>query len=137
MNLTTAALPELLGYVTTVHRPGLPDVHLGFAFQHQAEHASWSLREDLISTQHVPGTTITWSHTPDGVTPHEPTPTDPLVVADLVAQENRDLPEGHNFPDLFSRLKAQEGYERAARIHTEACRWLDHQADAEPDANGR
>jgi hypothetical protein len=62
----------VLPYVATVHRPGLPDVHLGFAFGHQAEHASWSLREDLTSTQHVPGTTVTWGRTPDGVNPQEP-----------------------------------------------------------------
>ncbi|MFD9964877.1 hypothetical protein [Amycolatopsis sp. NPDC058986] len=26
-------------FVTTVHRPELPDVHLGFVFQHQAKYA--------------------------------------------------------------------------------------------------
>ena len=127
----------VLPYVATVHRPGLPDVPLGFAFGHQAEHASWSLREDLTSTQHVPGTTVTWGRTPDGVNPQEPVPTGPPVVADLLAQEDHDLPMGHNFPDVFSRLKAQEGCEEAARIHAAACRWLDYLAEAETDVSSR
>ena len=127
----------VLPYATTVHRPGLPDVHLGFAFGHQAEHASWSLREDLTSTQHLPGTTITWGRTPDGVTLQEPVPTGSSEYAELLDREDRDLPAGHNFPDTFSRLKAQEGYEKAARTHAAACRWLDYLAETETDPNNR
>lgn len=112
-------------FVTTVHRPGLSEVHLGFAFPHQAEHASWSLTDDLRNTQHVEGTTITWSPTPDGVSPLAPVPAHPWALADLIAQEDNNLPMGHAFPDLFSRLKAQEGYETAARIWHDACFWLD------------
>jgi len=112
-------------FVATVCRPGLPDVHLGFKFQHQAEHASWSLTDDLISTQHVEGTSITWSPTPDGVTPLAPVPTDPCELAELIAQADDNLPTGHAFPDAFSRLKAQEGYGTAARIWRDACLQLD------------
>jgi hypothetical protein len=121
--MTTTAID--FPFLTTVHRPGLPDVHLGFAFPHQAEHASWSLTDDLRNTQHIEGTTITWSPTPDTVSPLAPVPTDPCTLAELVAQENNNLPMGHAFPDLFSRLKAQEGYETAARIWHDACHWLD------------
>lgn len=133
-----ATVDEALGllapdypFVATVHRPGLPDVHLGFAFQHQAELACWSLTEDLIGTAHVEGTTVTWSPTPDGVCPQPPVLADAPAVASLVEQELADVPPEHRFPDLFSRLKAQEGYETASRIWRDACRSLD---DAEADA---
>lgn len=118
-------------FIVTVHRPGLPDVHLGFTFEHRAEHASWSLTDDLGNTQHVEGTTITWSPALDGVTPLCPLPTEPGAVAALIDQQDNDLPMGHAFPDLFSRLKAQEGYETAARIWHHACMWLDHDGSDE------
>ncbi|MFI5782632.1 hypothetical protein [Nocardia sp. NPDC051570] len=113
-------------FVATVHRPGLPDVHLGFTFRHQATHASWSLTDCLYNTEHVEGTTIAWSPTPDGVSALPPLPTDSFALAELIAQEDDDLPTGHAFPDLFSRLKAQEGHETATTIWRNACYWLDH-----------
>jgi hypothetical protein len=100
-------------------------------FRHQAEHASWSLTDDLRNTQHVEGTTITWSPTPNAVSPLAPVPTDPCALADLVAQEDNDLPMGHAFPDMFSRLKAQEGYEPAARIWRDTCSWLNRNESEE------
>jgi hypothetical protein len=118
-------------FFTTVHRPGLPDVHLGFAFAHQAEHASWSLTDDLCNTQHIEGTTITWSPTPGRVSALAPVPAAPCTLADLIAQDDNNRPMGHAFPDLFSRLKAQEGYETAARIWRDACGWLDRNEPAE------
>lgn len=112
-------------FVATVHRPGLPDVHLGFAFQHQAELACLSLTEDLIGTAHVEGTKVTWSPTPDGVCPLPPVWADSPAVASLIGQEPDGVPPEHRFPDLFSRLKAQEGHETASRIWRDACRSLD------------
>lgn len=35
----TANDEDGLRFVATVHRPNLPDVHLGYGFQHQAESA--------------------------------------------------------------------------------------------------
>lgn len=118
-------------FVTTVHRPGLPEVHLGFAFQHEAQYAAWSLTDDLCSTQHIEGTTITWSATPDRVSVLDPVPTESCALADLIAQENNYLPTGHAFPDLFSRVQAQEGYETASRIWSNACSWLDRDESEE------
>ncbi|MBF6302268.1 hypothetical protein IU459_32715 [Nocardia amamiensis] len=112
-------------YVTTVHRPGLPDVHLGFVFAHQAEHATWSLTSDFVNTAHVQGTTVTWSPTPDGVSVLPPVPTDPYALAELIAAEDDDQPREHTFPDLFSRLKAQQGYDSAAQIWRTACYQLE------------
>lgn len=112
-------------FVTTVHRPGLPEVHLGFAFEHQAEMACRSLTWDLISTAHVEGTTVAWSPTPDGVRPQPPVPASVLAVVSLIEQETDNMPVARCFPDLFSRLKAQEGYETAESIWRDACRLLD------------
>lgn len=117
-------------YMTTVHRPDLPDIHLGFRFAHQAERACWSLQQDLTYSAHVPGTTITWGPTPDGVTPLEPVPAEVHAYAELLEQENHDGPPGLRFPDAFSRLKAQEGYDTAARVHAGACGYLDGLAEA-------
>lgn len=119
--MTTSNFP----FVAIVHRPGLPDVHLGFAFEHQAQHAAWSLADDLHTTSRIPGTTVGWSPTPASATPLEPVPTDPCLLAALIDDEPPGEPSGHAFPDLFSRLKAQEGYDTAARIWRDACRWLD------------
>jgi hypothetical protein len=118
-------------FTTTVHRPGLPDVHLGFWFEHQAEEAAASLTWDLISTQHVEGTTVTFSPTPNGVEPLPPVPDDVTSIAVLMDEEDDDLPMGHAFPDLFSRLKAQVGYEAASATWTAACRWLDDERSEE------
>lgn len=128
--------PPSYPFVATVHRPGLADVHLGFWFQHQAEQASRSLTQDLIGTCHVEGTTITWSTTPDGVTPLDPVPAVWLSVAELMETEDDDLPTGHAFPDLFSRLKAQEGYETASRVWADACSWLDAETEQHDDEPG-
>jgi hypothetical protein len=38
---------------------------------------------------------------------------------------------GHAFPDLYSRLKAQEGYEAATRIWRNTCSWLDRSESEE------
>lgn len=111
-------------YTTIIRRPGLPDVYLGFPFRHQAEHASWSLADDLRNTAHIAGTTVTWGVTPTILTPQAPVPTDPCAVAELLQRESGTLPMGHAFPDMFSLLKAQEGYETAARIWNDACLWL-------------
>ncbi|MET9260326.1 hypothetical protein [Amycolatopsis sp. NPDC004079] len=119
-------------FVAIVHRPGLPDVHLGFAFEHQARQAAWSLADDLHNTSHIQGTTVGWSPTPESATSLAPVPTDPCVLAALIAGEPVGEPTGRAFPDLYSRLKAQEGYDASARIWGDACRWLDH-VESAPD----
>lgn len=117
--------PVEYGYVATVHRPGLPAVHLGFASAHAAEQASRSLTHDLTNTTHLPGTTITWSTRPDGVCPLDPVPVVPTQLGQMIAAETSSRPTGYRFPDLYNRLTAQEGHEAADRIWGDACRWLD------------
>lgn len=134
----TESMGDGLDFVTTVHRPGLPDVHLGFRFQHQAEHASWSLTSDLTNTTHVVGTTISWGSRPRGVAVLPPVPADAGLIAELIRQEDyHGDPE--QFPDLYSRLKAQEGFERGGEIWSSACTWFDHddvvEEAAEPEVD--
>ena len=127
--------PPRYPFVATVHRPGLADVHLGFAYRHQAEQASRSLTLNLACTAHVEGTTITWSPTPDSIAPLAPVPTDVLSVADLMDEADH-LPSEHRFPDLFARLTAQEGYEAAAVTWRAACSWLDGGPEPCDDESG-
>lgn len=118
-----------LCFVTTVHRPAMPDLHLGFAFQHQAEQACRSLVNDLTSTTHVPGTMISWSRRPSGITVIPPVPTDAHGLTGLVKQESYSG-DPDQFPDLYSRLAAQEGHESAGRLWSAVCYLLDHDETA-------
>lgn len=111
-------------YVATVHRPGLDDVHIGFDCEQAAQSACHSLTSSLRNCTHVPGTTITWSLTPEGVTPLGPLPTYFVDVALQLDQEDYELPYGHAFPDVHARLKAQIGDVRAYDILTDACTYL-------------
>ncbi|MGV9839109.1 hypothetical protein ACWDUL_33595 [Nocardia niigatensis] len=111
-------------YAAIVHRPGLEDVHIGFDSEYAAESACRSLTSSLRSCQHVPGTTITWGPTPDDVTTLGPLPTYYVDVATQLDQEDYELPYGHAFPDVHTRLKAQVGDVRAYDILTDACTWL-------------
>lgn len=116
-------------YVVTVHRPGLPHVHLGYSYRHQAKQACRSLTGDLRHTRHVEGTSISWSSAPTGVSVLPPVPTDVGALAELIAQEDQDQPPGHAFPGLYSRLKAQQGYDVAASAWAVACQLLDREVD--------
>ncbi|MGW7425765.1 DUF1643 domain-containing protein [Streptomyces sp. NPDC054813] len=110
-------------YAVVLARPGLPDIRLGpYDYLHQAASIATSLRLQRTSTQHVPGTTVTvHPHLPglDYLNPH--LPTDPDQLAMLMDSDPDGDGTGRNFPDLWARLHAQEGYEEAARIWKRAC----------------
>ncbi|MFE7077851.1 DUF1643 domain-containing protein [Streptomyces sp. NPDC057620] len=109
-------------YAIVLARPDLPDIRLG-PYDHLAQAASIasSLRQQRRSTQHVPGTTVT-------VHPHLPglahdvphVPRDPGQLAALMLKESGGDGTGHDFPDFFARLHAQEGYTTAVRIWLQA-----------------
>lgn len=120
-----------LEFVVTVRRQGMSDLHLGFAFQHQAEQACSSLRSDLTSTTHVARTTISWSRRPRGVTVLAPVPTDVCGLVEMIEKENY-RGRADQFPDVYSRLVAQEGYELARRLWSAVCYQL---ADDETTAD--
>ncbi|WP_016894145.1 hypothetical protein [Mycobacteroides abscessus] len=113
------------GFVATVHRPGLPQLHLGFMSAFGAQQACRSLTADLVNTAHVPGTTISWSERPEGVVPLAPVVVEPVALGKMIAAEASARPDGRSFPDLYNRLAAQEGQEAAGRVWGAACRWLD------------
>lgn len=113
-----------LDFVTTVHRPQLPDVHLGFLDQLQAEQACWRLNAALTHTTHVDGTTISWSPRSEGVTVLPPVPTDAWALAELIKKEGP-----HEFPDLYSRLLAQIGDADSGQTWSAACAVVDRDAE--------
>ncbi|MGW4784945.1 DUF1643 domain-containing protein [Streptomyces sp. NPDC004230] len=116
-----------------LHRSDLPDVRLGpYDYAHVACRVGTSLRQQMRHTQHVAGTVVT-------VQPHRGTghlepcvPTDPYALADRMDGEPHGDGTGRNFPNLFSRLHAQEGYDRARSIWGSACtanEWLRNGVD--------
>ncbi|WP_316779678.1 DUF1643 domain-containing protein [Streptomyces sasae] len=120
--VTTRRTEALDPLDVVLDRPGLPAVRLGpYYYPHVARHVAAMLRQQMHSTQHVAGTVLT-------VQPHlgsehveAHVPTDPYVLADLMDEEPPGDGTGHNFPDLFARLYAQEGYERASSLWSRAC----------------
>ncbi|MFI8977151.1 hypothetical protein ACIGO9_30010 [Nocardia asteroides] len=121
-------------YVTSVLRPDLPTVHLGFWYPTHAAHAAMALRAALHHTAHIEGTTITWSATPEGMAPLSPLPGEASALAELMIQEDeRDLPHGHAFPDMFDRLRAQFGYEQARTLYRDAITFADQTTGGSPD----
>ncbi|MET8411076.1 DUF1643 domain-containing protein [Streptomyces sp. NPDC005195] len=101
-----------------VARPGLGDIRLGpYGSVTRAGSVASSLRQQRTSTQHVPGTTISvepYFPEHDHLDPY--LPTDPDLIAALMDSEPGGDGTGRNFPGLWARLHAQEGYESAARI---------------------
>ncbi len=124
MTDTAEYVVDGLGFVTTVHRPQLPDVHLGFLDKLQAEQACWRLNAALTHTTHVDGTTISWSPRPEGVTVLPPVPTDAWALAELIKREGP-----HEFPDLYSRLLAQIGDAESGQTWSAACAVVDRDAE--------
>lgn len=124
--------PDHDQYAVVLTRPGLPDIRFGpYDFLHEAASITASLRQQRSSTQHVPGTTVTvHPYIPDldYTDPH--VTTDPIEVATLLDREPAADGTGRNFPDLWARLQAQEGYEEAARIWTRACMAYDAPDDS-------
>lgn len=120
-------------YCVTITRPGHGTRYLGFTTAHGGEMARARLTAEMQTTTHVPGTVIGIIPTPDDVTPEPPLTTDVYALADEIRQENCEGDTGARFPDLYNRLSAQEGYERAAKLWRHACVILDTEEDEEED----
>jgi hypothetical protein len=110
-------------YAVVLARPGLPDIRLGpYDVVDQAASMTTSLRLQRRSTQHVPGTTVTVHPYIPGFDYLDPRlPRDPDQLAMLMDSDPGGDGTGRNFPDLWARLHAQEGYEGAVRIWKKAC----------------
>lgn len=106
----TAYTNHRFPHAATVHRPGSPDLHLGFTTAQQAEAACRSLAS---ARTRLPDTVISHGPTPPGATVQPPLPTDPYPLAEAIIAENYH----HNgFPDTYARILAQEGHERGRDI---------------------
>ena len=114
-------------YAVVLARPGLPDLRLGpYGYLHQAEAITTSLRQQRSSTQHVPGTTVTVHPYVPGLDYLDPyLPRDPYQLAMLMDSDPHGDCTGRNFPDLWARLHAQEGYGRARDMWGRACATYD------------
>lgn len=110
-----------------IMRPGLPDIRLGpYAYPHQATSVASSLRLQMHSTQHVDGTTVTVQPYRPHLTYQDPhVPTDPFQLASMMDEEKPSAVMGHDFPDLWARLHAHEGHDRASSIWRAACTMYD------------
>jgi hypothetical protein len=113
-------------YSVIVTRPGHDTVRIGpFGYHHLAEHATWDLQGQLRNTCHPEGTTIAVAPFDESL-PHLPlAPRDAMSLALLMDDEPSGGGTGSNFPDLYSRLHAQVGYEEAARLWGNACSLYD------------
>ncbi|MFR0367629.1 DUF1643 domain-containing protein [Streptomyces sp. MCC20] len=125
--LTTPHSESSPALAVVITRPGLPDIRLGpFAYPHQALSFASSLRLQMHSTQHVDGSTVTVHPYRPDLTYQDPhVPTDPYQIAEMLDGEKPSGVMGHDFPDLWARLHAQEGYDRASAIWRGACTTYD------------
>ncbi|MFJ4988781.1 hypothetical protein ACIP9H_33895 [Streptomyces sp. NPDC088732] len=113
-------------FAVIVTRPGHDTVRIGpFDFRHQAEHATWDFRSQLRNTTHPDGTTIDFGPYDESLPHTSRTPRDAMELALLMDSEPDGDGTGSNFPDLFSRLHAEAGYEEAARLWKNACSLYD------------
>lgn len=133
MSTTDPSTPEPASrtdfpFAVTVTRPGLPAIYLGYAYRHAAEQAAWHLTDALHHTAHPEGTEIIWGATPPGVEVTPPLPTSYQSIA-----EHPEFSAEHLFPDLYSRLVAQEGYEDGRTIWLKACSYSDWAAHEKPE----
>ena len=98
-----------------ITKPGLATVRLGpIAGDVQAERAAGELR--LAAASAAPAGTAVELVAYDPTRPHQPlaVPTDPAGLGELMEQMPAGDGTGRDFPDLVTRLAAQEGYGPAA-----------------------
>lgn len=117
-----------LGYAVVLSRPDFDPVRLGpYEKEHQAEEMAAGLRRQMHNTHHVQGTVIDiGDYRPelDHLAPR--VPAEPYALADAMDDEPGGDGTGRNFPDLYARLVAQEGHDRAAELWGKACRVYDY-----------
>lgn len=103
-------------WAVIINRPGYDPVRVGPLSEPAADTQAADFRMQLTGTQHVPGTTITTGPY-DPSHPHlGPVLMDSFALADAVLAEPPSPMDGTNFPDLYSRLRAQDGSDRAREV---------------------
>lgn len=116
-----------LGYAVILTRPGLDPVRLGpYEKEHQAEQMAGALRYQMRHTQHVEGTVIdVGDYRPELEHLDPRVPSAPYALAEVMDDDEGGDGTGNNFPDLYTRLAAQEGHERASEAWSKACNVYD------------
>lgn len=117
-----------LGYAVILTRPNLDAIRLGpYEYEHQAEGMAAGLRRQTYNTQHVEGTTIAvGAYRPELGHLAPRVDGDPYALADAMDDDPGGDGTGRNFPDLYARLAAQEGNDRAAELWGKACHVYDY-----------
>lgn len=120
-------------YAVIVTRPGHDTARIGpIPWKHQADSMTANLNLQLHSTAHPEGTHIAAGIYAPAL-PHLPLlPIDAYALAELVHQEPDTSPE-ERFPDTYSRLLAQVGYDRSADLWHAACRLMDEPEESEEE----
>jgi hypothetical protein len=112
-----------LGYAVVLTRPGLDPVRLGpYVKERHAQQMAGALRYQMRHTQHVEGTVIdVGDYRPELQHLDPSVPSAPYALAEVMDDDEDGDGTGNNFPDLYTRLAAQEGHERASKAWSKAC----------------
>lgn len=114
-----------------ITKPGFDTVRIGpFHYEHQARSFAHSLEFRAFQAARPEGTTVEVAAY-DPELPHTPLPPNDVTLLVLVMDEETERGEAA-YPDLYDRLVAHHGYERAADLWRHACLLLD--ADTAPTA---
>ncbi|MFJ4879939.1 hypothetical protein ACIP93_32695 [Streptomyces sp. NPDC088745] len=119
---------EPVGHAVILDRPGLDPVRIGpYEHEGRAEEIAAGLRRQLHYTSHVEGTVITvGAFRPDLDHLAPQVPRDPYALAEAMDNDPGGDGTGHNFPDLYARLCAQEPAEYASNLWRRACSAYDY-----------
>ncbi|MFJ6784521.1 hypothetical protein [Streptomyces yangpuensis] len=117
-----------VGHAVILDRPGLDPVRIGpYEHESRAEEIAAGLRRQLHHTSHVEGTVITTgAFRPDLDHLDPQVPRDPYALAEAMDNDPDGDGTGRNFPDLYSRLCAQEPEAYASDLWKRACWAYDH-----------
>lgn len=122
-----AAFPYCVRIAKGAH---LPAVYLGFTYKHQAEQVAshlkfWRLNSNCPEDAEISDGGLT----PPGVIPLPPVPTTVGGLIEAMNAEDESQSHADRYPDLYTRLQAQEGHEEAARLWKAACSLMDAEAE--------
>lgn len=114
-------------YAVVITKPGRETVRFGpIPYHSQAQ--GWISTLDMNTGAARLEGTIWGIADYDPALPHTPArvPTGPYELTEAIDAEPAGDGLGTNFPDLFLRLQAQEGYDRASELWTKACEHMDY-----------
>ena len=116
-------------------RPDLPDVQIGpLTYQYQASDQAATLEMMMHSTHHVDGTVLAVGRFRSEQPHLGAVPTGAEQLALLIQGWSGSDGTGRDFPDIYSRLQAQVGLDRASEVWLAAAALVDDEpAEPEPE----